>query len=331
MTSNTILTLGRYVTIQPKEHHGKKGALFRIADPPSNPIGADAMAQIYEGTKILRDKCGEYKDFVIFYSMPAKAHVGANIKEFAGEIDPEWALRHTLEGAFAANIVKKLKPRTIGVMDGAGRYGGSVEWPLWAQYVVAANDVTISLPEVTLALIPGWAGIARIEYKAGKDNAAYLCSTGETIDAETARKMGIVNIVVPQKDALNTALDLAVADEKDIPAVATVGEYVPVAIADLETKLKDNPLLGPRAVEAVKNVVYGKHDFEMALSYIKTLVDEHFPGFGHIVDELAEPDQKYDAKYIIGAIDCSRLMQTEDRKIGVDAFLKKQKPAFIGQ
>lgn len=336
--------IGRYVTTKHVDYNDRHGILFRIINPPLHPIGEAVIAEIYEGVRALRDQFDG--DFVIFHGEAAKSHVGANIKEFAGYVEPKWALKHTLEGTFAASVVKNLERkdiRTVGVMDGAGRYGGSVEWPLWSEYVVAAADVNISLPEVTLGLIPGWGGPAKIAAKAGPNCAFHACATAETFDAITAKEMGIIDEIPLQ--SLRSLRGDPVALIETALKVATDENYnrnpralVPLSKEDTKKKIEANSNLGPLAVRSVEELVYDAYwsvddTEEIDISRVKEMVEKSdtLKNCAHVVDELGERGQAYDRAAVIGAIRCAELMLTEDRKEGVDAFIKKRAPVFSGK
>src|SRR5205814_228989 len=63
-------------------------------------------------------------------------------------------------------------------------------------------------PEVKLGLYPGWGGTVRAPRIVGLGNAVELITGGESIDAQAARKMGLVCDVVPADRLLAAAISL---------------------------------------------------------------------------------------------------------------------------
>ena len=78
--------------------------------------------------------------------------------------------------------------------------GGGFEWALACGYRIATDSPKTSLgsPEVQLGLIPGAGGTQRIAQLAGAQAALDLVLTGKSIRAQKAKKLGLVDEVLPQ-------------------------------------------------------------------------------------------------------------------------------------
>jgi enoyl-CoA hydratase len=63
--------------------------------------------------------------------------------------------------------------------------------------------------EVTLAIIPGYAGTQRLPRIVGKGRALEMILSGDPVDAQRAYEIGLVNKVVPQAELMETARKLA--------------------------------------------------------------------------------------------------------------------------
>ncbi len=72
--------------------------------------------------------------------------------------------------------------------------------------IVADTTARFGLPEVTLGVIPGAGGPARLTRVVGKAKTMYYILTGETIGAEEAERMGIITKVVEDGTYLDEAL-----------------------------------------------------------------------------------------------------------------------------
>ncbi|CAM3929516.1 crotonase/enoyl-CoA hydratase family protein [Nocardiopsis rhodophaea] len=87
--------------------------------------------------------------------------------------------------------------------------GGGFELALACDLVVAAEGARFALPEVKRGLIAGGGGVVRLPKRIPHHVAMELLLTGQTITAERARDLGIVNRLGPDGGALAAARHLA--------------------------------------------------------------------------------------------------------------------------
>ncbi len=110
--------------------------------------------------------------------------------------------------------------------------GGGVGLLLACDLVVAADDVRLGLPEIRVGLWPMMVTALLVRH-VGRKQAAELMMLGEKIDAESARRLGLVNRVVPrtQLDAEVASLAQALASRSS--AVLRLGKNAFYETADL--------------------------------------------------------------------------------------------------
>jgi len=70
---------------------------------------------------------------------------------------------------------------------------------------VASENAKFGQPEVKLGIAPGYGGTVRLPRLVGRARALELLLTGDMIDAEEARRIGLVNRVVPADRLLGEA------------------------------------------------------------------------------------------------------------------------------
>lgn len=87
--------------------------------------------------------------------------------------------------------------------------GGGLELALACDLRIAAENATFGFPEVRWAIIPGAGGTQRLPRTVTLARAMEMILTGETIDAQEAHRIGLVNRVVPRADLMSTALRFA--------------------------------------------------------------------------------------------------------------------------
>jgi enoyl-CoA hydratase len=87
--------------------------------------------------------------------------------------------------------------------------GGGLELALACDLRVAEDGARLGVPEITLGLLPGAGGTARLPRLLPKAVAKQLLLTGDPLPAAEAHRLGLVNEVVPAGTALDVALALA--------------------------------------------------------------------------------------------------------------------------
>jgi enoyl-CoA hydratase/carnithine racemase len=80
--------------------------------------------------------------------------------------------------------------------------GAGIEIPAFAGRVVAAPRTKIRLPELGMGLVPGAGGTVSLPRRIGRHRTAWLALSGDTLDARTALRWGLVDEVEPKSDWL---------------------------------------------------------------------------------------------------------------------------------
>jgi enoyl-CoA hydratase len=130
---------------------------------------------------------------------------GADIRELAGETPR--SLRDADPFAVLDGI-GQLRTPVIAAVRGFA-LGGGCELAMACDMIVAGDDASFGQPEIRIGVIPGAGGTQRLARAIGKARAMELILTGRRIGAAEAASMGLVSLVVPAAETLDTALDLA--------------------------------------------------------------------------------------------------------------------------
>ena len=150
---------------------------------------------------------------------------GADIAEMA-TMDPSAAAEHARLGHGLADAIAASPKVTIAAVNGYA-LGGGCEMALACDLRVASENAQFGLPEVGLAVIPGFGGTQRLPRIVGEPRAKQMILTGERIKADTALSWGLVNAVVPREKLLEEALRIADAISVHGPrAVALARESI---------------------------------------------------------------------------------------------------------
>jgi enoyl-CoA hydratase len=132
---------------------------------------------------------------------------GADINEIARE-SPEGARQRALRGQNLFDLIESLGKPVIAAVNGFA-LGGGCELAMACTLRIAADTARFGLPEINLGLIPGFAGTQRLARLVGKTKTMELILTGDHISASDAQAIGLVNRVVPARDLMNAARELA--------------------------------------------------------------------------------------------------------------------------
>jgi enoyl-CoA hydratase len=132
---------------------------------------------------------------------------GADINELAVQT-PTSAREHALKGQRLFDAIEGLGKPVVAAINGYA-LGGGCELAMACTLRVAADTARLGQPEVSLGLIPGYAGTQRLPRLVGKGKAMEMILTGTPISADEAQRIGLVNRVVPAADLAAEARKLA--------------------------------------------------------------------------------------------------------------------------
>jgi enoyl-CoA hydratase len=96
---------------------------------------------------------------------------------------------------------------TIAAVNGFA-LGGGCELAMACHVRVAAEGAKFGQPEVKLGICAGYGGTQRLGRLVGKGRALELLLTADMIDAQEAYRIGLVNKVVPNGDAVRAAEEM---------------------------------------------------------------------------------------------------------------------------
>ena len=120
---------------------------------------------------------------------------GADINELAVQT-PTGGREHALIGQHVFDLVENLGKPVIAAINGYA-LGGGCELAMACTLRVAADTAKIGQPEITLGMLPGYAGTQRLSRLVGKGKAMELMLTGALVTADEAVRIGLINRSVP--------------------------------------------------------------------------------------------------------------------------------------
>jgi enoyl-CoA hydratase len=187
---------------------------------------------------------------------------GADLKDTASLIDRPGSAD---SGPMGISRLTDLGKPTIAAVNGYCLAGG-LELACWCDFRIASVNASFGDPARRwgVPLVDG--GTQRLPRIVGLGNALYLIEIGVVIDADLAWHMGLVQEVVPERQALSRALELAEAMSKypqtslrNDRRAAYEGLSLPLAQGlRLEARIHRSSLAEPEMEERVRQYAAGE-------------------------------------------------------------------------
>ncbi|MFG2518188.1 crotonase/enoyl-CoA hydratase family protein [Streptomyces sp. NPDC048527] len=162
---------------------------------------------------------------------------------------------------FAGLTRTQLRTPLIAAVEGWA-LGGGTEMALACDLIVAAQDATFGLTEVTFGLVPPEGGIVRLPERIPRNIAVEILLTGDPLPAERAHQLGLVNHLTPPGETLAKAVEVAHRIARNAPlSIAAVKRAVNerTAYGDQDAFRQQDQLVAP--VLASHDAQEGAHAF----------------------------------------------------------------------
>lgn len=174
----------------------------------ANVLSKEVTAELDEIISEMSVWGTEFVKGLIIYSKKSNGFIlGADVNEFKPIDSKEEAEELALYGQSVLNALEKLPFPTVAAIKGFA-LGGGLELALACKYRIAADNekTRLGLPEVLLGIHPGFGGTVRLPRLIGSAAALEMMLTGKTIDARSAKKLGLIDDAVPERHLLSAAI-----------------------------------------------------------------------------------------------------------------------------
>jgi len=165
--------------------------VLTLSDPPANTYSYEMMQQL--DARILEARMEESVQVIVITGSGERFFcAGANIAMLS-EVTPEFKYYFCLHANETLNRLEQTPKLVIAAINGHC-VGGGLEVAMAADLRVARRTAgKIGMPEVSLGVLPGTGGTQRLSRIVGKSMAIELMATGELVDFEVARELGLIN------------------------------------------------------------------------------------------------------------------------------------------
>jgi enoyl-CoA hydratase/carnithine racemase len=169
-------------------------ATVTLRNPPANLLNTTVLKEL---DRLLGElEADEQIRVVILTAVGRFFCTGADIKELAHIGSARQGIEFSERGQSLLNRLERFDKPVIAALNGTC-LGGGLELAMACHMRVAAAGSMLGLPEIKLGLIPGFGGTQRLPRIIGPSRATELILTGESVTAEGALALGLVNRVVP--------------------------------------------------------------------------------------------------------------------------------------
>ncbi len=230
---------------------------------------------------------------------------GADIKEFTELDDATKTMALIRRGQSIMDMIESLPCPTLALINGVCM-GGGTELAVACDYRVADTDARLGLPEIKLGIHPGFGGVARSIPLLGAPAAMDIMLSGRTVYASPARRMGLLNAVVPLRQMESAARHFII----NRPAKQQAKWYL---------QLASHPLIRPLLARYLRKQVRSKAR------------KEHYPAPYALIDLWQRHGNNKRAVLEAEATSVSRLMMTATSRNLVRVFLLQDRLKSFGK
>lgn len=130
---------------------------------------------------------------------------GADIKELSS-LKQDDAFKLSQNGQKLFKLIEDCPKPVIAAINGF-TLGGGCELAMACHMRIATESSRFGQPEVNLGIIPGYGATQRLSQLVGRGKALELMLTGDLINAQEAKSIGLINHIVSNKEELKVLAD----------------------------------------------------------------------------------------------------------------------------
>ena len=182
---------------------------FDLPGGRANKYSTPVMAELESVVDGLA-KRSDVKALLLVSGKPEIFIAGADVNEIAKASDPAAIANGVRRGQEIFGKLANLPFPTVAAVEGAC-VGGGCETILAMDWRLASDSkrTQIGLPEIKLGILPAWGGTTRLPRVVGLTAALDVILAGKVLDSKRAKRMGLVDELVPAPILLEAAKKFA--------------------------------------------------------------------------------------------------------------------------
>ncbi|GIO27760.1 enoyl-CoA hydratase [Ornithinibacillus bavariensis] len=242
-------------------------ATLTIQSPPANALSSNLLKALSERLDEIQRE--EKVKAIVLKGEGRFFSAGADIKEFTSLQEASDYQSLSEFGQQIFDRIENLSIPVIAAIHGAA-LGGGLELAMACHIRIATENAKLGLPELTLGIIPGFAGTQRLPQLVGTPKAYEMILTGEPISAKEAYQLGLVNQITSEEEVFDVAFSVASKiAAKSKPTINRIMQLVSYA-------KNDNFAIGVKAEAKAFGEIFGSED---AKEGVQAFIEKRKPNF----------------------------------------------------
>lgn len=210
-----------YLQLETKGHT----AVLTIQSPPANALSTYIMKDL--STALDRIEQDRSIKVVVLKGEGKFFSAGADIKEFTSLQEASDYSKLSKQGQDVFNRIETFHIPVIASIHGAA-LGGGLELAMSCHLRIVTDSAKLGLPELSLGIIPGFAGTQRLPRYVGQSKAYEMMLTGDPITGLEAVSLGLANRAVEEDQLEEVVMTLAEKmGSKSAPSIHAIMKLVP--------------------------------------------------------------------------------------------------------
>ena len=200
--------------------------VITVDNPPVNALSPGVPEGIVESVE--RGNADPAIKAMVLIGAGRSFIAGADIRTFGTSRPPP------VPGRRPHQILDASQKPVVAAIHGYA-LGGGLEIALAANYRIAVPSAKVGLPEVLIGILPGSGGTQRLPRLIGPKPAMEMIVSGRHVPAEEAKRLGIIDELVPEGGDLRqaaVAMARRVADARPLPRIRDRDDKLAEAKAD---------------------------------------------------------------------------------------------------
>ncbi|MFN2530199.1 MAG: enoyl-CoA hydratase/isomerase family protein [Pyrinomonadaceae bacterium] len=182
-----------------------------------NALSSEMFSLLEDVLRELQPDCG-LRSLILTGAGDRAFCAGTDISALI-DVNESSARNVSSRGQSLCNKIEKFPVPVIAAINGIAA-GGGCELALSCHLRIASSHASFSLPETSLGIIPAYGGTQRLAREVGIGRAVEIMIAGQTLSAETALEIGLINRLTAPSDLMDEALSIA----------ARIAQLAPLAI-----------------------------------------------------------------------------------------------------
>jgi enoyl-CoA hydratase/carnithine racemase len=183
-----------------------KVAVLTFTRPPRNLMDMASMTELVGHLESLAEKADEFTVVTLTGGVDGYFIAHADLDDLAKIAQGEMPPGDPRSWSQALHLLETMPQPTVAAIDGQA-WGGGCETSLACTMRIGSERAHLGQPEVAVGIIPGAGGTQRLPRLVGAGIGAELCLTGRIVDAQEAKRIGLLNAVLPNENFVQHAVD----------------------------------------------------------------------------------------------------------------------------